>query len=59
MDNFQPIALSQVGRGPFCAGNDGAIQLNGDAIALQVEGRDQILQWSRGDQLRKLTRMAI
>jgi hypothetical protein len=55
VDNFQTIAIGQVGSLPLLSGNDAAVQLHGDAIRFhvqlvdktgEIEGRSEIARFA-------------
>jgi hypothetical protein len=57
--NLQTVPFAEPRIGPFNAGNDRTVMLDGYPIAFQVEAGDQILEIGPGRQLRKVTRLAV
>jgi hypothetical protein len=41
VDDFEAVAVFQQGFGPAVAGDDGAVEFDGDAVGLHGEGFDQ------------------
>ena len=59
MDNLQTVPFRQAGLGPFCAGNNITVMLDGYPVAFEVKFRDQVLEVGSRRQLRKFTRLAV
>src|ERR1700678_4021028 len=59
MDNLQAVPFRQPDLGPFCAGNNITVMLDGYPVAFEVKFRDQVLEVGSRRQLRKVTRLAV